>query len=174
MNANLVTDAAALARTLAMLSQPDTAVVRQGEKILKPFLKLSSCIAPLINQIRTSSEEPIRHHAALLLKKKSAALYGKFSAAQKLDLRSQLLNLMISEPSKSIGIALAGVVASMAKCVLAGDNQWPELFALLMQLSQDPNENLRSLNYSLLEQVMKLPSFPALLVDSLDNYYHMI
>ena len=165
MNVNLVSDAAALAKTLAMLSQPDTSVVREGEKILKPFLKQSSCIAPLINQIRTSAEEAIRHHAALLLKKKSAALYGKFNAAQKQDLRTQLLNLMISEPSKSIGIALAGVVASVAKCVLVGDNQWPELFALLIQLSQDPNENLRSLNYSLLEQVTNLYSSPAPLVE---------
>lgn len=161
MSANLVSDAAALAKTLTMLSQPDTSVVREGEKILKPFLKQSSCIAPLINQIRTSSEEAIRHHAALLLKKKSAALYGKFNAAQKLDLRSQLLNLMISEPSKTIGTALAGVVASVAKCALVGDNQWPELFALLLQLSQDPNENLRSLNYSLLEQVTQLLSLLA-------------
>ena len=136
-----------------MLSQPDTAVVREGEKILKQFLKASSCIAPLINQIRTNPDEAIRHHAALLLKKRAATLYNKFSASQKLDLRGQLLTLMTNEPIKSIGTALAGVVASVAKGVFSTEHQWPELFILLQQLSLDANENHRSLNYSLLEQV---------------------
>lgn len=158
MSAQLASDAAALARILSMLSQPDTAVVRQGEKTLKPFLKTSSCILALMNQIRTSPEESIRHHAALLLKKRTAALYSKFNASQKNDLKAQLLIIMTSEPIRSIGTALAGVVASVAKCVFTADNQWPELFALLLKLSQDPNENLRSLNYSLLEQVMALIS----------------
>lgn len=155
MTANLASDPAALARTLSMLSQPDTKVVREGEKILKPFLKASSCVLALMNQIRLSPEEPIRHHAALLLKKRTAALYGKFNASQKTDLKGQLLILMTNEPIRSIGTALAGVVASVAKCVFTADNQWPELFALLLKLSQDPVENLRSLNYSLLEQVLR-------------------
>ena len=156
MSAQLASDSAALSRTLAMLSQPDTAIVRQGEKALKPFLKTSSCILALMNQIRTSPEESIRHHAALLLKKRTAALYSKFNSSQKSDLKAQLLIIMTSEPIRSIGTALAGVVASIAKCVFSADNQWPELFALLLQLSQDPNENSRSLNYSLLEQVKAL------------------
>ena len=156
MSANLTSDSAALARTLSMLSQPDTAVVRQGEKMLKPFLKASSCIVALMNQIRTSPEEAIRHHAALLLKKRTAALYGKFNSSQKNDLKGQMLLLMTAEPLRSRGTALAGVVASVAKCVFTADNQWPELFALLLQLSQDPVENARVLNYSLLEQVTSL------------------
>lgn len=153
MNANLVSDPNALTRTLTMLSQPETLVVRQGEKILKPFLKQTSCILPLINQIRSNPDESVRHHAALLLKKRIAVLYGKFNAAQKQDLKSQILTLMVSEPLKSIGIALAGVVASVAKCVLSTENQWPELFGMLLHLSADPKESMRALNYSLLEQV---------------------
>lgn len=155
MSGNLASDPVALARVLTMLSQPDTAVVRDGEKILKPFLKLPSCIVALMNQIRTSPEEPIRHHAALLLKKRAASLYGKFNTSQKHDLKAQLLTLMTSEPTKNIGVALAGVVASVAKCVFTAEGQWGDLFALLLKLSQDPVEALRSLNYSLLEQVMR-------------------
>lgn len=155
MSENLGSNPAALSQVLEMLSQPDTDVVRQGEKILKPFLKQSTCVLALINQIRSSTNESIRHHASLLLKKKASTLYNKFTAPQKQELKSQLLLLMISEPSKSIGVALAGVVASIAKCVLATEGNWPELFALLMQLSQDPSDSLRSLNYSLLEQVIR-------------------
>jgi predicted site-specific integrase-resolvase len=154
MSANLASDPNALTRTLTMLSQPETAVVRQGEKLLKPFLKQTSCILPLINQIRSNPDEAVRHHAALLLKRRISVLYGKLSAPQKQDLKLQILTLMISEPSKSVGVALAGVVASVAKCVLTTEHQWPELFGMLLQLSADPKESMRSLNYSLLEQVI--------------------
>jgi hypothetical protein len=154
MSETLVSNPVALSQILEMLSQPDTETVKQGEKILKPFLKQSTCILALINQIRSSTKEAIRHHASLLLKKKASTLFNKFTAPQKQELKSQLLLLMTSEPSKSIGVALAGVVASVAKCVLTEGN-WPELFALLMQLSQDPSESLRTLNFSLLEQVIR-------------------
>lgn len=52
------------------------------------------------------------------------------------------------------GTALAGVVAAVAKVVFTAEGNWPELFALLTQLAQEPNESLRFLSYSLLEQVI--------------------
>lgn len=103
MSINLTSDSAALTHILSLLSQPDTEVVRQAEKTLKPFLKQPSCVLSLINQIRTNTDESIRHHAALLLKKRAAALFSKFSAPQKQELKTQLLLLMTSESCKSIG-----------------------------------------------------------------------
>jgi hypothetical protein len=109
---NLASDPAALIHVLTMLSAPD--MVKEGEKLLKPFLKQPSCILALINQIRTSPDGAIRHHAALLLKKRIAALFVKFTSPQKQDLKAQLLLLMTSESTKSIGVALAGSVTSIA------------------------------------------------------------
>jgi hypothetical protein len=153
MKADLAVDTAALTHVLNMLSMNDTKVVTEGEKLLKPFLKQPTCIPALINQIRTNPDEKVRHHASLLLKKSTGKLLKKFSQGQVQELKSQFLALMTAEPSKTIGVALAGVVASVAKHVLADGGAWPELFALLMQLAQDPKEMMRSLNYSLLEQV---------------------
>lgn len=45
----------------------------------------------------------------------------------------------------------------MAKAVFA-HSEWSELFQLMMQLSQDPNEISRSLNYTLLEQLSETVS----------------
>ena len=58
----------------------------------------------------------------------------------------------MTEPSKPIRLSICGAVANLAKSVFA-HAEWPELFQLMMQLSQDPNEISRSLNYNLLEQL---------------------
>jgi hypothetical protein len=153
MKVDLAVDPAALTHVLGMLSMNDTKVVSEGEKMLKPFLKQPTCIPSLINQIRTNPDEKIRFHASLLLKKSVGKLLKKFSPAQVQDLKGQFLVIMTSEPTKNIGVALAGVVANVAKNVFASEGNWPELFTLLMQLAQDQKEMMRSLNYSLLEQV---------------------
>jgi len=60
---------------------------------------------------------------------------------------------MVREPVKSVAVAIAGAVAVLTKTIFAKNGQWPEIFTILMQLSHDPNENMRSLNYELLGQV---------------------
>jgi hypothetical protein len=142
-----------LSIVLTMLSANDTTTVRKGEKLLKPFLKNASCIGHILNQIKNSPDVSVRHHAALLLKKKLGAFYAKFNSQHQSELKNQLLSTMISEPNKAVGTALAGVVSIIAKTVFAKNEGWPELFNLLLQLSQDPNEALRTLNFKLLAQL---------------------
>ena len=65
-----------------------------------------------------------------------------------------MLGLLISEPEKVVRVALAGATASLAKSVVAVEQQWPEIFALLLQLLQCPDEPSRQTCFSLLAQVM--------------------
>ena len=60
---------------------------------------------------------------------------------------------MVGEPEKSVAVALAGAVAVLTKTIFSNNAQWPEIFNVLLQLSQDPNEKMRALNYELLGQV---------------------
>ena len=96
----------------------------------------------------------IRHHAALLLKKKVGTHYGKFDANQQAELRTQLLQLLCHESNKGVAVAIAGIIASLTKVVFASDGAWAELFDMLLALGGDPNEFLRFVCYSLLEQVL--------------------
>ena len=150
---NLANDPAALAHILSKLSANDTATIRQGEKELKQFLKTPACIAALLQQITQNPDESARHQAALLLKKKINGFYEKFDVKHRVDLKNHILQVMTSEPSKSVGTAIAGAVATLSKAVMTAEKDWPELFSKLMELAQSPNENMRVLNYSLLEQV---------------------
>ena len=142
-----------LSNVLALLSANDTATVKRGEKQLKPFLKQAISAHHLLNQIQNASDVSVRHHAALLLKKKLVVFYPKFNKQQRSELKIHLLNLMVSEPDKGVRTAIAGAVATLAKGIFSTNEDWPELFSSLMQMSQDPNELLRALNYSLLAQV---------------------
>lgn len=150
----LQSDPAQLTAVLEMLCLSDTAQIKRGEKMLKPFLKNPGCILALVHQVQTSQNESVRLHAALLTKKRIVAAFesNHFDEQKQVEIRNLLLRLMTTEPHKGVRTALAGAVATLSQVVLAkGD--WPELFSLLLALAQDPNENLRGLNYSLLEQV---------------------
>ena len=68
---SLANDPTALTNVLNMLSANDTATIKEGERLLKPFLKNPPCIASLINQLTTVVDVSVRHHSALLLKKKA-------------------------------------------------------------------------------------------------------
>jgi hypothetical protein len=148
---DLTQDPAALATVLHMLSQSDG--VKNGEAQLKPFLKQTGCVPSLITQLKSNPNDECRHHAALLLKKRANPLLKNFNPQQVQELKAQFLQLMTAEPNKTVAVALAGVVASVSKTILAKEGNWPELFALLMQLAQDPAETRRTLNFSLLEQL---------------------
>ena len=151
MAANL-SDPAQLSSVLQMLSQPDTQVIRRAEKMLSKWLKDPAAIAALMQQIISSEDVNVRHHAALLLKKKIIVLYGKLNPMLQSELRAGLLNTLLNEPVKVVKTALAGVVARLSKSVLSM-GAWSELFTLLMQLAQDPNEHMRCLCFNLIGQL---------------------
>eukprot|EP01032_Pedospumella_encystans_P029078 gene29078-32838_t len=142
-----------LGNVLSLLSANDTATVKKGEKQLKPFLKQPASAHHLLVQIQNSQNPSVRHHAALLLKKKLVVFYPKFNKQHRAELKLHLLHTMISEPDKGVRTAIAGAVSTLAKGVFSAHEEWPELFASLLQMSQDANEGLRVLNFDLLAQL---------------------
>ena len=155
---DLYSNPAALSQVLAMLTANDTATIRQAEKILKQFTKQPNCILALLGQVRDSPEATHRHHAALLLKKKIEKHFPSVDASVQNLIKVEIINIMKAEPVKVVSVAIAGSVSTLARSIFSVEGgNWPELFALLMELAQSPIEQLRTLNYSLLEQVRKNP-----------------
>ena len=106
-NLNL-SDSAVLISVLVCLSQNDTAVIRQAEKALKPFMKTLACLPAFINLLSTSQDVNIRHHSALLLKRKISVLYPKCGQPQREQLKDVVLKLVVQEPVKTVRTAIAG------------------------------------------------------------------
>ena len=80
-------------------------------------------------------------------------MFKKVDSNYQSTIKTELLQLMVGEPEKSVAVALAGAVAVLTKTIFSNNAQWPEIFNVLLQLSQDPNEKMRALNYELLGQV---------------------
>jgi hypothetical protein len=142
-----------LLQVLRMLSAPDTAVIKKAEKLLKPFLKQPTSAVSLVNVLGGCPELACRHHAALLLKKKIGRFYSSYNLQQQQELRGGLIQLLINEQDSNVATGIAGIIGATAKAAFAAKQQWPEVFALLTQLSQDPNERLRILSFKLLTEV---------------------
>lgn len=150
---DLISDPNALSNVLNLLSANDTNSVKQGEKLLKTASKKPQFLLSLLNQVSGSPVVEIRHHAALLLKKKMEGLFKKLMSSHQAAIKTQLLSILGSEPAKSVAVSIAGCVASAAKASFSVGIDWPELFQAIMVMAQSPNETQRVLNYRLLEQL---------------------
>ena len=142
-----------LVAVLQALCANDTATVKKAEKTLKPFLKNPSSAIPLMQVLRSGADDSARHQAALLLRKKLAGYYPKYNAQQQATLRNELISALLAEQVGTIATAVAGIVAATANAVYKGRSEWPEIFQLLLQLVQDPNEKHRTLTFKLLNEV---------------------
>lgn len=143
-----------LTATLNMLSANDTKVIKKAEKMLKVFLKTPSHASYLVLILRNiQSDVAVRHHAALLLKKKVGGFFPKISAQEQTQFKTEVLSLLVHEPVSAVATGIAGIVAVVSKAVFEANGSWDELFALLMQLTSDPNEKLRAINFKLLAEV---------------------
>lgn len=101
-------DPAVLVAVLSSLNANDTAIIRKAEKALKPFMKTLACVPALMQQLTTSQDINIRHHSALLLKRKISVLYSKCSTTQREQLKDTILQIVVSEPNKAVRTAMAG------------------------------------------------------------------
>ena len=80
-------------------------------------------------------------------------LFSKCQASDQASVKQQLLALAVSEPVKVVRSAIVGVIASLAKNVFSVDGNWPEVFALLMELLQHAEPNMRALCFNLISQL---------------------
>lgn len=141
-----------------MLTANDTKVVKNGEKLLKPFTKKPAHAVILIQVLRTCEIESVRHHAALILRKNLNAYYSTYGRKEQNELKAEMLRLLLAEPVSVVATAIAGGVAAIADAVFSSKQTWDELFTLLVSLSQDPQPQLRVLTHKLLNEVMLFQS----------------
>jgi hypothetical protein len=142
-----------LFQILQKLTSNETSTVKEGEKLLSPFLQHHSCIGPLMTQVMGSPDLSVKMQAAILLKRKVSGHFGKFNAAEQAQLKMQLMQMVTSEPDKTVSVALSGAIASVAFATFSNNGSWDELFAGLMTLHKDPSEVLRARNYNILAQL---------------------
>lgn len=101
-------DPAALVHVLSALCANDTNAIRAAEKELKNFAKTPACLPTIVKVLQECPAENIRHHAALLLKRRLGLLYSKCDKPQKAQLKDIVLTIVVNEPNKLVRVALCG------------------------------------------------------------------
>lgn len=160
----LSTDATNLASLLVCLTQPDTNAIRNAEKQLKPILKDSRCVPALFEVLsaRSSQPAPVRHVAAVLLRKRISGHYEKLPADYKTKLHADLLQFLASEPERTVRLGAVGVTAAICKLQEPANEAaaqdfmpWPELFQFISSASTDASPEARELSFLLMEEMIE-------------------
>ena len=94
--------------------------------------------------------DAVRHVAAIVLRKRLPGHYAKFDAATQAQLKTEVLQILSSEPERTVR---KGVV-NLAACILKDSPQgWPELWAFVAAASQDAHPDARELAFWLLAEM---------------------
>ncbi|KAG7364468.1 heat repeat-containing protein [Nitzschia inconspicua] len=149
-------EATTMANLLIVLTQPDTEAIRAAERSLKPLLKDPRCVPALVEilKARDNQPPPVRHVGGILLRKRLPGHYSKFDESVKSALKAEILNVLASEPERTVRNGLVGVAASLGKLECgAGGTSWPELFQFIAAAGADPQPEARELAFGLLQEM---------------------
>ncbi|GMH47012.1 hypothetical protein TrVE_jg9354 [Triparma verrucosa] len=154
----------AIPQLLAQLTTPNTEAIRAAESALKPLLKSPQCIPPLMNLLTNLQSPPaVRQITAVVLRKKIPNFYDGFNPQDKQGFKAALLQMLQTEPERSVRISAVAVVAEVANFEIkttdaAGphpniSNNWPEVLQFIVTANQNPAEEARELAFFLLAEM---------------------
>ena len=86
---------------------------------------------------------PVRHVGGILLRKRLPGHYGKFDVATKSALKQEILNVLMTEPERTVRNGMVGVAASLGKLECGeGGTSWPELFQFIAAAGADQSPDI--------------------------------
>jgi hypothetical protein len=160
---SLSDDAQNLGNLLFSLTQPNTEAIRNAEATLKPLLKDQRCIPPLFEVVsaRGAVADPVRHVAAVLLRKRISGHYKSFPVEYRAKINADVISLLGSEHERTVRNGIVGVASAICKVTCSDDEEegkvpeqgivpWPELFQFIAAASMDANADARELAFLLL------------------------
>ncbi|GMH91126.1 hypothetical protein TL16_g11966, partial [Triparma laevis f. inornata] len=161
---------------LLQLTTPNTEAIRAAESALKPLLKSAQCISPLMSILTNLASPPaVRQITAVVLRKKIPNFFESFNATDKAGFKAALLQMLQTEPERSVRLSAVAVVAEVANMEIKVDqttsavsNNWPEVLQFIVSANQNPAEEARELAFFLLAEMTAVigecfkPSFPDL------------
>ncbi len=115
---------------------PDNAAIAEGTQQLREAFKQPQAVPELCAVLAGGQTAQVRQYAAVLLRKKlvRASAWGRLSPESRAALKEGCLNALVAEADKSVKMALAQLVSSLARHeIKPGSSSWPELSAFLQQ-----------------------------------------
>ena len=121
-----------------LLSVLNPATVQEATGTLVKFMKKKACVAPLVQQVQSSSRIEARHMGAVLLRARVPFLWTKLPSDVKQASQAILLDRLVSEESRPVRLAITALISQVAKQSVPR-KEWPNLLDSLLQISQSQN-----------------------------------
>ncbi len=158
---------------LSQLLEPDNEIIKAATAQLRTAFKQPGVIPELCTVLRQdqrklfniekhyiisncsgSEKVQIRQYAAVLLRKKfsKSGSWLKFSPGDRAQLKAGCLSCLMTEPERSVRLAVAQLVATLARHELRGqkDGGWPELFTFILERLDSQNSQERVMGIMML------------------------
>ncbi|XP_070585747.1 importin-4 isoform X2 [Erythrolamprus reginae] len=129
-----------LEQILALLLQPDNAVIQQATAQLKEVMKQPAALSHLCHVMTSSQDPQIQQFAAVLLRRRLSKHWKKIGAADKDMLKSLVLTSFYKQTDHKVSLGFAQLAAVILKNETL--EKWPQLFQSIQHgaRSRDPNK----------------------------------
>ncbi|KAM3821707.1 importin-4 isoform 2-T2 [Vipera latastei] len=130
---------AELEQILALLLQPDNAVIQQATAQLKEVLKQPSALSHLCHVMTHSQDPQIQQFAAVLLRRRLSKHWKKMAAADQEMLKTLVLNSLQRQTDHKVSLGLAQLAAVILKNETL--EKWPQMLQSIQHgaRSRDPS-----------------------------------
>ncbi|XP_015676811.1 importin-4, partial [Protobothrops mucrosquamatus] len=128
-----------LEQILALLLQPDNAVIQQATAQLKELLKQPAALSHLCHVMTHSQDPQIQQFAAVLLRRRLSKHWKKIAAADQEMLKTLVLNSLQQQTDHKVSLGLAQLAAVILKNETL--EKWPQMLQSIQHgaRSRDPS-----------------------------------
>lgn len=127
-----------LAALLLNIFRPETEIINQATAILKKYFELPECVTPLMKHMTSHPDLRVRLLACICVKKKIATHWAVQTPETKKGIKDALMLAYVSEQASKVRENISYAIGSLA-ALLVPNNEWPELFGLIMARCQSAN-----------------------------------
>ncbi|KAK9506414.1 hypothetical protein O3M35_008363 [Rhynocoris fuscipes] len=133
---------------LKKLLSNDKESIDQGTLELKKVLTEPQAIPALMHTLSSSQEVGVRQYSAVILKKlfSKSASWERLKKNEKINLKANILQLLISEPEKNVKKSIAQLIGTIVKYEIPSGT-WPEILQFLQNSMTSGNRDDKELGF---------------------------
>eukprot|EP00735_Rhodelphis_limneticus_P009456 TRINITY_DN2759_c0_g2::TRINITY_DN2759_c0_g2_i1::g.27404::m.27404 TRINITY_DN2759_c0_g2::TRINITY_DN2759_c0_g2_i1::g.27404 ORF type:complete len:1072 (+),score=371.91,sp/O60100/IMB4_SCHPO/26.24/6e-93,HEAT_2/PF13646.1/4.1,HEAT_2/PF13646.1/17,HEAT_2/PF13646.1/17,HEAT_2/PF13646.1/2.5e+02,HEAT_2/PF13646.1/7.9e+02,HEAT_2/PF13646.1/5.2e-06,HEAT_2/PF13646.1/3.1e-08,HEAT_2/PF13646.1/0.42,HEAT_2/PF13646.1/0.33,HEAT_2/PF13646.1/16,HEAT_2/PF13646.1/7.3,HEAT_2/PF13646.1/80,HEAT/PF02985.17/5.1e+02,HEAT/PF02985. len=136
------------------LMTPDNNVINQCQVALQEMSKSPDVLVALLEQVEHAPQDPVRQLAVVLMRPRVRKHWDLLKPEVQMPIKATLLRRIVEETSHPVRIALAGVVATIAKRELP-EGKWNELSQFLMNCCRSEHAGHREVGFEILKRLLE-------------------
>ena len=129
-----------LGALLSSIFRPETEIIKQATEMLKKYFELPICLNALFIHATSNPDSNVRLLAAIYLRKRLIHHWPAQDPSFKTSIKEAILTAFFAEPVLKVKENLSYVIGVLSS-ILIPNNEWPEIFAFVMNKCQSTDGN---------------------------------